>query len=54
MLFIFTNHERAIEEQLLAFSGSDSMAFPNLSGVAGVPLKAIAALDESLLPSHLM
>jgi hypothetical protein len=45
MLFIFTDDERTIEEQLLAFRRCDPMPLPNLSGVSGVPLKALALLD---------
>jgi hypothetical protein len=52
MLRILLDEERAIEEQLLAFRGCDPMSLPNLTGVAGVPLKAFALLDDSLQPSH--
>src|ERR1039458_7446756 len=52
MILILPDDERATEEQLLAFRRCDPMPLPNLPGVAGIPLKALTLLDDSLQPSH--
>ena len=47
MLLILSDDQGRVEKQLLAFVRCYSMALPNLSGIAGIPLKALALFDHS-------